>query len=109
MPSQKRSAKKRHHTTHGPSHKQVKVYSQPPIDWGVEKIHRQINGHLANAKRTITVTAIENTRGGLSLVTLAVLDESDLTVFQLLFSTMVEKSHPGSQIGVDISTSQVFP
>ena len=64
-----RKVKIRKSTTLGRSRKQVTVFTSPPFKWVEDVVYNQINGRLGNAKRSIRVTSVESSRGGLSLAT----------------------------------------
>ena len=92
-PSSRREAPaKCRHTTAGRSHKQVTVYTSPPFYWDQAVVYNQINGRLGNAKRSIKVLSVTSERRGLYLVTDAVPDKDDLSVFTTLFETEDRKS-----------------
>ena len=60
-----RKFKIRKSTTLGCLRKQITVFTSPPFKWTEDVVYNQINGRLGNAKRSIRVTSVESSRGGL--------------------------------------------
>ena len=69
-------------------------------------VYNQINGRLGNAKRSIKVLSIASEHGGLYLVTDAIPDKDDLSIFTTLLETELKKKAPETELRVKIPTSK---